>query len=98
MQAVRLYYTGRMDGDEVSQVYMKIPSSGIVMPIKELKGFQRSTLKKGVTKNVEINIRKDLLRYWDDAMEAFVTPKGNYEFMIGTSSQDIQLTKSFTLD
>ena len=90
--------TGRMDGDEVSQVYVKIPSSGIVMPIKELKGFQRSTLKKGGTKNVEINIRKDLLRYWDDAMETFITPKGEYEFMIGTSSQDIKLAKSFTLN
>lgn len=90
--------TGRMAGDEVSQVYVKIPSRGMVMPIKELKGFQRNTLKKGETKNVEINIRKDLLRYWDDATETFVTPKGDYEFMVGTSSQDIKLTKSFTLD
>ena len=37
---------GKMDGDEVSQVYVKLPETGVIMPIKELKGFKRS-FKRG---------------------------------------------------
>ena len=78
-------------GDEVSQVYVTLPETGVKMPIKELKGFQRNTIGKGETKNVEIEIRKDLLRYWDESSEKFVVPSGNYTFEIGSSSQDIRI-------
>lgn len=89
--------TGRYDGDEVSQVYVKLPDVGVVIPVKELKGFQRNTIRKGENKQVEIAIRKDLLRYWDEDSNQFVTPKGNYQFMIGASSEDIRLTTGFDL-
>ena len=82
--------TGSRLGDEVSQVYVTLPETGVKMPIKELKGFQRNTIKKGETKNVEIEIRKDLLRYWDESNEKFVVPSGNYTFEIGSSSRDIK--------
>ncbi|MDH6311077.1 hypothetical protein M2451_003962 [Dysgonomonas sp. PFB1-18] len=91
MVSFDLKNTGDMKGDEVSQVYVKLPSTGVVMPMKELKGFQRTTVDKKETKKVEIEIRKDLLRYWDDNAENFVTPQGNYEFMVGSSSADIRL-------
>ncbi|MDR3217913.1 MAG: glycoside hydrolase family 3 C-terminal domain-containing protein, partial [Dysgonamonadaceae bacterium] len=84
--------TGSMTGDEVSQVYVKLPDTGVVMPIKELKGFQRNTIQKGETKKVEIAIRKDLLRYWDEKTGKFITPAGTYEFMVGSSSADISIT------
>ncbi len=83
--------TGDMKGDEVSQVYVKLPSTGIVMPMKELKGFQRTTVDKKETKKVEIEIKRDLLRYWDDNTGGFITPQGSYEFMVGSSSADIRL-------
>lgn len=89
--------TGRMDGDEVSQVYVKLPDTGVVMPIKELKGFERSKLKKGETKQVKIEIQKELLRFWDDNSKSFITPKGNYEFMVGSSSADIKLRSNYVL-
>jgi beta-glucosidase len=78
--------TGSMTGDEVSQVYVKLPDTGVVMPIKELKGFQRNTIRKGETKKVEIAIRKDLLRYWDEKTGKFILPAGTFEFMVGSSS------------
>lgn len=83
--------TGDMKGDEVSQVYIKLPSTGVVMPMKELKGFQRTTVDKKETKKVEIEIKRDLLRYWDDNTGGFITPQGSYEFMVGSSSADIRL-------
>lgn len=89
--------SGRYDGDEVSQVYVKLPDVGVVTPNKELKGFARNTIRKGENKRVEIKIRKDLLRYWDETKSSFVTPAGSYKFMIGSSSEDIHLTKEFVL-
>ena len=89
--------SGSYNGDEVSQVYVKLPDVGITMPNKELKGFSRNTIRKGENKRVEIKIRKDLLRYWDETKNEFVTPSGTYMFMIGSSSEDIRLTKEFTL-
>ena len=89
--------TGKYDGDEVSQVYVKLPDVGVVTPNKELKGFVRTTIRKGENKRVEIRVRKDLLRYWDEKEGDFVTPRGTYTFMIGSSSEDIHLTKELTL-
>lgn len=89
--------TGKYDGDEVSQVYVKLPDVGVVTPNKELKGFARTIIRKGENKHVEIKVRKDLLRYWDEKTGDFVTPRGSYTFMIGSSSEDIRLTKEFGL-
>lgn len=84
---------GKMDGDEVAQVYVKLPSHSASDPIKTLKGFKRIHIKKGEFQTVEIPVRKDLLRYWDEKTSAFVTPKGNYTFLVGSSSADIKLEK-----
>jgi len=89
--------TGRRDGDEVSQVYVKLPETGQIMPLKQLKGFQRTAIKKNETQRVEIEIPKEQLRYWNETTRAFETPKGNYEFMVGASSTDIRLTGSYIL-
>jgi len=88
---------GRYDGDEVSQIYVKLPDTGVITPNKELKGFSRNTIRKGETKRVEIKVKKELLRYWNEAKGEFVTPQGVYRFMIGASSDDIRLYKDFIL-
>lgn len=87
----RLKNTGRYAGDEVAQVYVKLPARNEVMPLKELKGFQRVSLNSGESRKVTIKLRKDLLRYWDEAKEAFVHPTGEYTIMVGSSSEDIRL-------
>ena len=89
--------TGRYDGDEVSQVYVKLPDTGVITPIKELKGFSRNMIRKGETKRIEVKIKKELLRYWDETKGQFVTPQGAYQFMIGASSEDIRLVFSYML-
>ena len=88
---------GKMDGDEVSQVYVKLPETGVIMPIKELKGFKRSFIKKGETKRIEIEIKKEQLRYWNEELGKFVVPEGVYEFMVGASSSDIKLSEKYNL-
>ena len=89
--------TGKRDGDEVVQVYVKLPQLTIPMPVKQLKGFSRKQIVKGTTANFEIEIDKSKLNYWDESLSKFVTPKGSFSFMIGAASDDIRLTGSINL-
>lgn len=89
----QLKNTGKCAGDEVAQVYVKLPERNEVMPVKELKGFERVSLKGGESKRVTIKLRKDLLRYWDEEQSQFVHPSGDYMIMLGASSADIRLQK-----
>lgn len=83
--------TGKQDGDEVAQLYVKLPLEN--GPMKELKGFQRKHIRKGETVDIKIDVKKESLRYWDEQKESFIVPAGTYQIMIGSSSADIQLTK-----
>lgn len=94
----RLKNTGKRAGDEVAQAYVKLPGRDEVMPIKELKGFERITLKSGENRKVQIKLRKDLLRYWDEGQAKFVYPSGNYTIMVGASSADIRLQKEVAIN
>lgn len=87
----RVRNIGKQDGDEVSQLYVKLP--GEATPLKELKGFSRTHIRKGETAHISLEVKKESLRYWDEAQSRFVVPKGNYQFMIGSSSEDIRLRK-----
>jgi beta-glucosidase len=89
--------TGAMTGDEVSQVYVNLPETGIEMPLKELKGFKRNTLQKGETQKVDIKIEKKSLRYWDENTGTFIVPSGTYKFSVGSSSADIRLSSEVNL-
>lgn len=84
---------GKYTGDEVAQVYVKLPERDEIMPLKELKGFKRVSLKSGESQRITIRLRKDMLRYWDEAEGKFIYPSGNYHIMIGASSADIRLQK-----
>ena len=88
---------GKIDGDEVTQVYVKLPEQNIPIPIKQLKGFKRITVKQGKTELVAIEIDKAQLRYWDETQSKFVTPKGSYTIMVGASSEDIRLSQNINI-
>ena len=85
--------TGRYDGDEVAQVYVRLPEYEGKAPLKELRGFSRVHLKKGESKRVTIPLRREDLRYWSESKKAFVVPEGQPSVMVGASSGDIRLEK-----
>ena len=87
----RLKNTGKRNGDEVAQVYVRIPETGGIVPLKELKGFRRVPLKSGESRRVEIKLNKEQLRYWDVEKGQFVVPRGAFDIMVGASSKDIRL-------
>lgn len=90
--------TGKYNGDEVTQVYVKYPDTGVYMPIKQLKGFKRIHVKKGAKEQVSIIIPKKELRFWDETKKSFVTPVGTYTIEVGASSQKIYLHQTINLE
>lgn len=87
--------TGKRAGDEVSQLYVKTPEEG--GPLKQLKGFARTTIQKGESKRITITVPKKDLRHWEEISSRYVMPTGKYQFMIGASSADIRLQTELSL-
>ena len=88
---LNLKNTGKYDGDEVVQVYTRLPEYEGTAPIKELRGFKRVHLNKGQGKTVTIPIRREDLRYWSETQKKFIVPEGLPLIMVGSSSADIRL-------
>jgi len=89
--------TGKYDGDEVAQVYYRQRSSGANAPKKSLCGFRRVSIKKGGTTNVSIDIPMARLRHWDTATKQYVVDPGDYDLLVGDSSDSIKLRQSLTI-
>ena len=83
--------TGDRAGDAVAELYVKHPHSKVERPNEELKGFQRVSLNPGETKTVQIPLKADDLRYWDEKQKQMVLEKEPVEVMIGESSAEIKL-------
>ena len=84
--------TGNFDGDEVAQMYIRDVVGSITRPVKELKGFQRISLKKGESRTVSFDITADKLKFYNSDLEQVCEP-GDFEVMVGANSRDVQTTK-----
>ena len=83
---------GPCDGEEVAQVYVRIPGYEGKAPIKELRGFGRVFLRKGESRKITVPLRREDLRYWSESRGCFVVPEALPEVLVGASSADIRLT------
>jgi beta-glucosidase len=84
--------TGKFDGDEVVQVYVRHPAGRSGDPIKSLKGFLRTHVKSGEKRSVEIPVAAKDLRIYNDRKNRYEVVPGVYELQIGSSSKDIRGT------
>ena len=84
--------TGKRAGTEVVQMYICDCVSSVTRPVKELKGFQKISLRPGETRTVALDITPDLLSFYDLHMKYVVEP-GEFEIMVGNSSRDGDLQK-----
>lgn len=87
---VKLTNTGKRSGSEVVELYISDRKSSLSRPVKELKGFTKVFLNPGETKIATISIGKDALQYYDEMKASWAIDKGEYEALIGASSQDIR--------
>jgi beta-xylosidase len=82
--------TGKRQGTEVVQMYIRDCVSSVTRPVKELKGFQRVSLEPGETRTVAFEIIPELLAFYNVEMKYVVEP-GEFEIMVGNSSRDCDL-------
>ncbi len=87
--------SGDMDGDEVVQLYVSARKHTDKDPIKQLKAFQRISLRKGETKKVELTVPYTELQVWDEKQNRFILSDKEMTLEIGASSSDIRLRTTF---
>ena len=79
---------GKRPGDEVVQLYIRDLVASLTRPVKELKGFQRVTLRPGEKRKVEFTLGSEHLGFWNREMRYVVEP-GEFRVMVGASSADV---------
>jgi len=87
--------TGNYDGAEVVQLYVKDLVASITRPVRELKGFEKITLKKGEKKSVSFEISSEDLKFYNLDMKNVAEP-GDFEVFVGGNS-DATLKGKFEL-
>ncbi|UMY66227.1 MULTISPECIES: beta-glucosidase BglX [unclassified Flavobacterium] len=81
--------TGRVDGTEVVQLYIRDQAASITRPVKELKGFQKISLAKGESRVISFDITPELLSFYNEDL-IFDWEAGAFDIMIGTDSENLQ--------
>ena len=90
--------TGKRDGDEVVQVYLK-KTNDTNGPVKTLRAFKRVHIDAGKTAKVTLQLTNDNLEWWDDNSNSMRILPGNYELYVGSSSCAKELKKiEFVVD
>ncbi len=87
--SVRISNTGGREATEVVQLYIRDREASVSRPKKELKGFQRVTLKAGESRVVKFEITEDLLGYYNSELQ-WVVDKGEFDLMVGPDSRHLQ--------
>lgn len=94
---VTITNTGDRAGKEVVQLYISDVESSVIRPKKELKGFEKVELQPGESKTITFSLTPEALAFYNENSSSWTVESGEYRVLIGASSADIRLEKSFTL-
>lgn len=90
--SVTVTNTGNYEGKEVVQLYIRDVVGSVTRPVKELKGFQKISLKPGESKIVSFTITPEDLKFYNYDLK-YVWESGEFQLMIGTNSRDLKMAK-----
>jgi len=93
---VKIKNTGTVDGKEVVQLYVHDVVGSVVIPLKQLKAFEKVDLKSGESKTIRLTLTISELALINQQMKKVVEP-GDFELQIGAASNDIKITKTFSV-
>lgn len=79
--------TGRVAGDEVAQLYIHQQYGTDTRPMRELKGFERITLRPGEKKTVTFNLGAKELTYWSTNANSWIQDPASFDLWVGSDSQ-----------
>ena len=86
--SVDITNSGTVEGEEVVQLYIGDPAASISRPVKELKGFQKISLKAGETQTVRFDITPELLKFYNSQL-VYDWEEGDFRIGIGPNSRDV---------
>ncbi len=86
--------TGTRDGKEVAQVYIRPIGAKVFRPYKELKGYDKKMIKAGETVRFDIRLDAEAFAYYKTEIHDFGYAPGEYEILVGNSSDNILLRKT----
>lgn len=89
---VEVRNTGARAGDETVQVYLRDEVGSVTRPVKELKAFERVSLKPGEARTLTFTLTPEDLALWDTRMEHVVEP-GVFDIMVGPNSVELESVK-----
>jgi beta-glucosidase len=81
--------TGKYDGEEVVQLYIRDLVGSVTRPVKELKGFKKVFIKSGEKVRVEFTLTASDLAFYTRTME-FKPEPGDFKVFVGGNSRDLQ--------
>jgi beta-glucosidase len=87
---------GKLEGDEVVQLYIYDEFASTPRPIKELKGYRRLFMNPGETRKVTFHLPVNQLAFYDNDL-SLVVESGTIKVMVGSSSEDIRLRDEFEI-
>ncbi len=87
--SVQVTNTGKREGATVVQMYLQDVTASMSRPVKQLKGFEKITLKPGETQTVSFPIDIEALKFWNQQMKYDAEP-GKFNVFIGTDSARVK--------
>ncbi|BCN32796.1 glycoside hydrolase family 3 C-terminal domain-containing protein [Anaeromicropila herbilytica] len=96
--SLKIKNTGSVFGKETVQLYVKSPSGTQVRPIKELKGFEKVSLQPNEEKEILFKLDKRSFAYYEMSINNWYVPTGDYEILVGSSSNNILLSQTVHID
>jgi beta-glucosidase len=90
--SITLTNSGKYDGNEVVQLYIRDMVGSVTRPVKELKGFQKVFLKAGESKKISFTITPEDLKFYNSELK-YDWEAGEFDIMIGTNSHDVKHAK-----
>jgi len=90
--------TGKTDGDEVAQLYVRDVVSSVKRPVRQLLGFRKVGIRAGGSATVSIDLPVDSLSFWDEDTGEFTIEPGEFEIQVGASSADIRLRSALNVE
>ena len=90
--------TGKSAGAEVVQLYVRDIETSVDRPNKELKAFAKIDLLPGQTKQVALFLNRDAFAFFSPIQKMWIMEPGEFKLLVGSSSRDIRLTKTITIE
>lgn len=90
--SVTVTNTGNVDATEIVQLYIRDLVASVSRPVKELKGFERITLKAGESRKVTFAITPEMLKFYNYDLKYVLEP-GDFSIMVGPNSRDLKTAK-----